>query len=46
MNKFFEKMRKLRKKSESHARKMPNHANFDKIHKCLMSNVMIGFTPS
>ncbi len=40
------KMKKIRKKSECHVKKMSNHANFDKTHKSPMSNVIIDLTPS
>jgi hypothetical protein len=40
------KMKKIRKKSEFHVKKMSNHANFDKNHKSPMSNVIVNLTPS
>jgi uncharacterized FlaG/YvyC family protein len=40
------KNEEMNEKLESHVKKMPNHAKFDKIHKCLMYNVIIDFDSS
>lgn len=45
MNQKIWKMKKIKEKSESHVKKMLNHAKFDKIHKCPMSNVIINLKP-
>jgi hypothetical protein len=39
------KNEEINEKLESRVKKMPNHGNFDKIHKCVMSNVIIDLMP-
>jgi hypothetical protein len=43
MEKKNPKMNKWSKKSESHVKKMPNHANFDKIQE--VSNMILDLMP-
>jgi hypothetical protein len=41
-----QKLKLKKKESEYDIKKMPNHVNFDKIHLCLLFNVIVTLTPS